>query len=512
MLNLKRQWQSISKPKWLVFEISLILLLGCSHLFYNGWTNTLERNGNWLSSKTELAKGVFSARYFTLTFTALADEQLDLSVAHGFQEIFWKTPSRYADLSLDFKLSSNAFLDVFVNEEEGEREFLRFSNSEKFKSGLFREKEYAFTQQSLFQQLDLKTGVWHQLSIHFSNRAPIVQVDEVPIQLEAKRIASNILGLRGNDQHVWVDNILLKQKDGTLVFAENFERQYSKLKRWGLLLLLFLVLNFCFLITGKHRNKLTILVLNLGLIAVVLLLFFRLYYQDKYPKEYMVNWSGHSSHIERKIPAQTRLDKEIEALKANPDSSIKLMLLGSSQVWGAGAGTKDSDFASHLEKQIAHSCGTHPIRLLNMGVSGFTGANVYDKYAHVWVDVKPDFVVIDLGTNDNDAIDLGVQLRKVLELNQKHGIQTFFILEPNSHISNQLNANHDTMRALAAEFQIPLCDPSPIIHSKVATGFIFWDSVHFTDYGQGIFSDIVWRFLAPYLCPKAGIEGGKDED
>lgn len=511
MLRLQQLFQQISWPKLLTFQALLLLLLGSSHLFYNGWNNTIEQNEAWESSKTKLDKGVFAARYFTLTFTALANEHLDLSVAHGFQEVFWRKPCAYEQLNLDFKLSPNAFLDVMVAEKNGNRDLFRFSNAPEHLSGLIEEKNFAFQKRVAFQTLHLAPDVWHKLSLKLSESAVIVAVDDSELKGDLWPVEGNILGLRGGDQHVWVDNISIKGSHGEVLFEEDFARKYNALRRWGLLAFLFVGFNICFLFAGKYRRRLGLLLLNLSLVALVLFLFFRLYYQDKYPKAFMVAWNGHASHIERAIDAKLRLAKELEKVKSEPDGRKKLMFLGSSQIWGAGASNKHSDFESQLELNMAASCGQHPIRLLNMGISGFTGAKVYENYSESWIDAVPDFVLIDLGTNDHDAGDLKAQLRKVIQLNQERGIQTFIVLESNTHSTAQLDANHLAMTELAAEYEIPVLDPTPAIQSKIDKGFVFWDSVHFTDYGQKIFADIVWRFLSPYLCSGKTNNGVPDE-
>jgi len=78
---------------------------------------------------------------------------------------------------------------------------------------------------------------------------------------------------------------------------------------------------------------------------------------------------------------------------------IKIVALGSSSTFGAGASTSAASYPSRLAEELARHFPGHEITVLNRGVNGDEAADMLARLDRAVVAEKPDLVLWQVGTN-----------------------------------------------------------------------------------------------------------------
>jgi lysophospholipase L1-like esterase len=175
-----------------------------------------------------------------------------------------------------------------------------------------------------------------------------------------------------------------------------------------------------------------------------------------------------------------------------------ILMLGSSQTWGAGASKDEDVIAPKLEQLL----GSDRFLVLNAGVSSFKSVRVVEQYDAESAALHPSAVLINLSNNDQDPEVLKSNIRKIAEKNLREGIVTIIIMEPNTPEADRLRnlePNHAVLRELAAELKLPLVDIQSFLDEHADDGFLWWDSVHLTSFGQKLFAQELRRQIEPML-------------
>ncbi len=109
----------------------------------------------------------------------------------------------------------------------------------------------------------------------------------------------------------------------------------------------------------------------------------------------------------------------------------RVLFIGSSQTWGAGAESLEDTFVSLIERKL-NETSTFPVRCMNGGISAIESGDLLDLYEKYWLDLQPDVVVINLSNNDGDDEVLGRNVDAMIRLSQERSIGVLLVLEPNS--------------------------------------------------------------------------------
>jgi acyl-CoA thioesterase I len=80
-------------------------------------------------------------------------------------------------------------------------------------------------------------------------------------------------------------------------------------------------------------------------------------------------------------------------------ASIKIVALGSSSTYGAGASTSAASYPSRLAGELARHFPGHDITVVNRGVNGDTAADMLARLDTAVIAERPDLVLWQLGTN-----------------------------------------------------------------------------------------------------------------
>jgi acyl-CoA thioesterase I len=78
---------------------------------------------------------------------------------------------------------------------------------------------------------------------------------------------------------------------------------------------------------------------------------------------------------------------------------IKIVALGSSSTYGAGASTSAASYPSRLAEELARHFPGHEITILNRGVNGNEAADMLARLDTDVINEKPDLVLWQVGTN-----------------------------------------------------------------------------------------------------------------
>jgi len=173
----------------------------------------------------------------------------------------------------------------------------------------------------------------------------------------------------------------------------------------------------------------------------------------------------------------------------------RLVCLGSSQTWGAGARRADEAWPARLERLLNGSLrpGERPWACVNTGISGAVAERIFELYRREWSMPEPELVVVDLSNNDRDREAFRRALEELVAWNRARGIPTLLVLEPNSleSISHELEPNHRIMRQVGAATGTPVVDMMAALAAEPDAGFLWWDGVHLTSFGHRRFAEIL---------------------
>jgi lysophospholipase L1-like esterase len=186
-----------------------------------------------------------------------------------------------------------------------------------------------------------------------------------------------------------------------------------------------------------------------------------------------------------------------------PAGATRVVFLGSSQTWGAGATRRADTFVACLGRMLEarRAPDAAPIKAINAGVVGYTTTTMAARYIAEISLLRPDVTVVDMGNNDPDAPQLGRQLDALAAFNEARGIRTVFILEANTLEGSpsdqpedwgRLHRNHRAMRDVAARRGIAVIDLHHALLEHQDEGFIWWDKVHLTSFGNALAADLLY--------------------
>jgi hypothetical protein len=198
--------------------------------------------------------------------------------------------------------------------------------------------------------------------------------------------------------------------------------------------------------------------------------------------------------------------QELGGEPAGPEKApgeVRVVLLGGSQAWGAGARGSAGTFAALLEEELR--ADGLPVNVLNAGVNASGIVRARDLYRGPVRRLAPDLVVADVGLNDSawlagrrgergeEAEALARAFRSLARLCRKDGVRLLLVLEP---ISGESPLRPDgtlygSLEAIAREEGVPVLDPSPTLRRLERDHQVWWDAAHLTPFGHRTMAGIM---------------------
>lgn len=485
----------------------------------------------------------------------LSRNTLHLGEWFGHQEVFTKETLSPEEISFSFSVPSNSYLDLIFNLDEGGSSGIRFSNSEKFKSGLFRsDKKGKFIS---FNSVDFREK-FEEVSfakIKSESTGIVLSLNEQNFEFKRSEINSGSVGLRSGLEGTEIYSIKVKNRDSS-IFKESFRNDKDWVKIFSLSFLLFFLLFSALLVLSVTPKT-----LNIAYGCIILFFgtwfLFDFYYWSSLsypirwkPLPYLAdklqfdtlekvhrqifnfwytstNWilnpkdqiEGRQPNIDFILNGPIFCDSEnfekrttCESLGGHSDNlyfaqkrDLKILLVGSSQSIGAGATKLEDTFFVQLYKRIKQSRASNTVSALNVSVSGLTAGEVFSNYLKEHQFFSPNLILVNLGFNDYDTIFLSNSIKTIIEYGKRIDAQVILIKEPSSYTAPQDNEyifkNFSIIDNFGSNKGLVVLDAFDFLNQTdiQKSGHLWWDQVHLSSYGQELLADWLFHKLDPTI-------------
>jgi len=540
MKKKKRSPFNLKKNICAIIFLQIFITLFITKIFFV-CTNSLENNGMWNVSKLDLEKNIMGSYDFFTKTQALENNQLNLGTWHGFQEVIYKNKVDPLEISFEFFLSEDSYLHFIFNKNQDFFSTLRFSTHSDFDNIYAKSLEGGeFIKTELLNFSSLRNNDWNEARLIFNPKESMISIflnDQNPIVVRDNLAKEQNIGFRGSLKKVLVDNIIIIQNDNKGFIKEDF----SNYKNWhiGVLigLIILCLLNFItFLLFRLFNKKIDfshIIFIYIILISILIaicmflnLIFFKGYFKLNLP------WNNLSKKEEQEIVQIGEDGINEEVLNSysitNKEDFYRILFIGTSQTWGAGAKKEDQVLTrvierelngDYLSKFIADSSSQKKIlgkstiyrgndvfsnvsninqdfefQIINTGIGGSNSSRLLSYYKDYWIKLNSKIVIINLSNNDYDSGELTFKknLNEFVEINREEGIKTIFVLEANSMESVPFDLHlHSAMKDVAEKKGIQVIDMHNYLKTQNDKGIIWWDEVHVTSFGQKLMAEYI---------------------
>jgi lysophospholipase L1-like esterase len=466
------------------------------------WGNTLHRNGRWESSKVGLEYGILGAVSFLTTRTALHRGHLDLGVWHGYQEVVYAESIVLERLELRFRLARPGYLVVLHEKRDDGFLGVRLSRSPGLPSAcLVGDAEGGFVGQMPLDAVGLDDD-WHRVVISATSDRYRVELDGASIgTCGAPAGVPTRFGVRGSAaKKIYVDDVRATHALPRGEIREDFSNHRGEWRLRLAALAGVAAVQICVLTLGARRRREEGVSPHVAVIAAhgVLLLCIGLAWAVEalhlgrlHPER--VDFGGYANPIEYEWAVTARLGATVP-FGPPPAGVRRILVVGSSQTWGSGAPTEADTWVARVERALNEAAPPgERFELINGGIPGLDARVLVPlaiDQSLVW---QPETVLVNLGNNDRDPAKLAAALEALVDLTEEIGIRIVFVPEPNT-IENRgslrkLEANHAVMRELATRRGIPVIEVHQPLVDRRDEGFVWWDRVHLTAFGQRLFAE-----------------------
>lgn len=482
-----------------VLQVVLALILA---RIYDSGRNSLRNNGNWISTKAELARGVMGAVSFVYGLQPLAGGHLDLSAWHGYQELLSKDGFDPSAVEFRLFIKQHGHLSVLFQKPDGGYSGLRISKNRIYPSMLFsatRDGEFTFKRE-IKKLRRFKTAAWHTFRLELDGeRLAIFRNGEELKSAEFHLDSPVRVGFRGGKAPVLVDEIRIEQRDGK-VFRESFNRPGNWLPVilvctaivLGLSVVLFLALRRSLTISDTQLLAYFLMFTGVLVIISLMLLGYASYTKRFYP--------DHNAMLEREeeywresLEEAVRRRLENEYRHPPDPGTRRVLFLGSSQTHGSGAATAEETLVRQTERLLNALPGGQRFECLNAAVSSYRVEDMVRGYLDRWIDLEPSIVILNASNNDigYGQGQFARWLRKLAERSQERGIELVLVMEPNSperHMPT-LRQFHGIMQRAGEHYGLVVVDMHEQLREHYDDGVLWWDWVHLTSFGQRLFAE-----------------------
>jgi acyl-CoA thioesterase-1 len=462
-------------------------------------SNTLQRNGRWGSAKADLDRGVVGAVSYMITRPALAGDRLHLDAWHGFQEVYVRAPLVPREVRFAMRLEEGAYLAVVYRRVPNGAAGVLLSRDPVFPSQAYAATaDGEFTHTRPLSSAMLGPG-WHRVSLTLAGGRVALVVDGVTwvsgFEWDGEPEG---LAFRGGLLPAEVDDV--EVVDGGEGFRDDFSNRRGLA---GYVVAIFATLSAAGLALLRRGAPADVACLALAIAAGAAWAVDRRYLSVRYPTA-PPDFTGFKSNMESEDQILDRLAARYGQRKPHPR---RVLLIGTSQTWGAGASHTQDTFADRL--QAALDASAQPVEIVNAGISGETAAPLARLLRERWIEFSPDLVVVNLGSNDMEEHVFEAALEDVAALDQARGAATLFVMEANTaeRDNEALVRRHGVMRRVSDAHGVPAVDMHHALAAERARGFLWWDFVHPTSFGHRLIAerliDPVRELLAAGPSPRA---------
>ncbi len=515
----------------------LALQLPAAWLVARAWRgagNTLLAGERWVSTKTELERGVIGAWAFVTERRALAGGELDLSAWHGFNEV--RTRRTFADLEevrVEFDLDPQSWLLLRLHADDAPSatgwllSALPARESTRVEVG--SDGEFLASRPLTAAQLEAGRHVAHLLRTATGYE---LRIDgAVAYEASGPLPAGVSVALRSGHRRVRVRAV--EVANAGEVWREGFDGPSSTQRIAGVLLAWVALPTLLLLALGSpasaRRRGLAAIYGSFLLLLVSIVAFaFADRWAYRYPRlddalreaeDYFRKGEKDAvlaELLDRHGPPPGGVDPRGSDVAATGPlrqeggngGPWKVLFVGGSQTWGAGAAAEGDTWVRQTEILLRDRHGLD-VECMNGGVSGFKAWDVATLLGEHLFAYRPDMIVINLGSNDRQS-SFHEPLQRMVSRSLGRGARVVLVQEANSPMAADrgLGARHREMRAIAETYDVPVVAMHSYLAGRQQLGLLWWDKVHLTSFGQRLMADRMAAVLTRQLVGNPGGESG----
>jgi lysophospholipase L1-like esterase len=502
--------------------------------------NTLYTNKEWIVGKRMQKMCLMGGNEYLLSRSPIVKEQMDLSQFHGFQLVYTQKIFDLRSLAFETYLNDSASFIVYLSYNTLQKTFIEIINGSAFFRSTDHQNHVLFSSK-LYYPIPLQKWEKWEITVRPSkdgNDETTVTIGNTPQLFTHPRLSKGSIGFRGDLQPQLVRHIVAKDSNGDL-FIESFENRKHFFLQWVWVILaligmtlLILILQFT-LLKKKTRNFFLLPTCLTTLMILSSLGYIFDYYSwsriplsaatelinsgdDRllpqiYPIE-KVRYKLFAWLSVEKRPTKLLLSKmgypkdvfcdgflicnlnnvcitvENEVPPAKPPNTTRIVYLGGSQTYGAGATDIDDTFFALVHRSIQKNLPNVKLESLNIAKQGGDSISLYEMYLKMSPPPTPDILVINIGFNDSTP---GFYQRTETFLSSiDPQTQVLLITEPTLLLS-RAQLEHDGLRALSLEKNIPIVDMQNefLKDGILVDPLSWWDIIHLTDKGNRHFAE-----------------------
>jgi lysophospholipase L1-like esterase len=461
---------------------------------YALYENRLSVYGEWTSTKT-MRLGVMGAIAFVSGQQALARNRLNLGAWFGFQEVLYREALDLAAVQVRFRNDEDGYVHLLFDHRADGFSGVRLSSSRDSPSLAYRATpEGEFTQADTLPQEPVPSRAWHTAKLAFTTDSVVVALNGTEVGTFARLAGPQRIGFRGGQRNAWIDAVILTRADGQ-VYTERFSnsrRQWPRLAMsYGVFALLTAAVLAAVIACAHVAPRLAMMGLVSGVLVATSVL------AAAYTLQYVqaTDYNVPTGRYNRAAPSLSDPDV-IGGIRRRyspevPPNTFSILMLGSSQTWGAGAHSEAETWVRQLESALNRSSREPRFEIVNAGISGFRAEDVLALLRNDLDWLATDAALVNLSSNDVDTLAFRQNMDALARELTARGIRTVFALEANTperrvtdSEHGDLVVKHTIMRDVAARYGFPVID----LHGHLAmhrdAGFLWWDFVHLAPFGQ----------------------------
>ncbi|HEX2485884.1 MAG TPA: GDSL-type esterase/lipase family protein, partial [Myxococcota bacterium] len=372
-----------------------------------------------------------------------------------------------------------------------------------------------FTEAHPLGGVALEPGTWHELELAFADGAVAAALDGTALGSFSRAPGPQRVGFRGGQRRAEVDDVVLEERGGR-VRAETFANRARFAPRLALVAagLAALALAGAALL---RRRALPPREIGLALTSASLVLACAAAatWAFAYVRgpEYRLSADDARAGEAYWIDASRRA--VVERIRASyppkvPPGTWRLLVLGTSQTWGAGARTEAETWVRQLEALLARRLDGVRVEVVNAGVSGLRTGQVLQLLRRDLAGFEASAALVNLSNNDRDPVRFRAMLESLAAELERRGIPAVLALEANSperrttdSPHGDLAVKHQAVREVAAQRGLPVVDLHALLLERRDAGLLWWDFVHLTSFGQRLVARALADALPPLVGPAA---------
>jgi len=310
---------------------------------------------------------------FLTTRPPLHQNRLDLGAYFGFQEVFHREAVELDEVGFDLQLADGAVLHFLYGCDARGCDALRLSRAWELPTAWLRvAPDGGFAGRKPFAASGLDGG-WHRLRARFLPSKVEFTIDGSPLGSLPPIPAGPLrFGFRGGFAAALIDEVAVTTRSGERI-TDSFRNGRG---RWGTTALaLALILSFHGLafavVRPKSAGRATARVIAVNCTVMALAGTFYAFDHHRlaalYPPVEEIDWAGFQNGIESEADVVARLGARYP--RGAPEGVTRILFVGTSQTWGAGATRMEDVFAARIEERLNRERGGK-FEVINSGISG----------------------------------------------------------------------------------------------------------------------------------------------